>query len=670
MNNIIVLDLGSESMCALLGNAETDDFKEINLQYLNNIAVWEGVSEDIVRSYTSLLWDESSLSNRLLNKIGLRDFVVRLENQELAQAHAKLDFNKQGTYQNECLFRFYHRMDETRFLCNPKVAHVKGIRKITPEIFSSDRVSCKISPNSIIKHLTALVINNLILYAPECRDINPDDIKLILTVPNVYSPTHVQDIVKFVKEHSKIKNVDFIYESYAAAYSVIGMCTLTRRQILPKKDKEQLIPLAERVSELINSDKKYNIISIDIGKGTSDLSFFNINEKQEITVVARTGIAKAGNSLDYIIVRFLDNITNEYYKNSNVKRKYDFIHEPLAGSEVQQQVNILIQKLVLEIKKNITKNYSFKLSFARQIKEDYLNFLSQKGAAEGTFFKLLLEIKDILSNDIDNSALADTFKREYPLFITRKLVNQPISRKKIIEKCNRTKFEHPKYYNLPKVLKKDINDYVLLLSKELPHVLKHNIENRTESLDEKEHYDQTRENTFLLITGQAAQFAPLNHCIINNAKNCFELKENHILSVKGIFSKKICSYGGFLKCLLNNYRIKNPDELLLDYFIRETDDRFHFLPYKKLNSGELITISGLKNQSEIWFSTLLNMKDYKMRNENVSKEMFFGFIKSFSPENKSVQYDRKNKIIKLDHTEVNIQGYGEQGDYEDIIAYC
>jgi hypothetical protein len=677
MSKIIVLDLGSESMCAVIGDTATDEFKEINLQCIDNIAEWEGISKkEIEDVYTSLLREDGKFSNRLLNKIALADNVVDIEGNEIDEDHAKLDFNIPNEYKNGSLFRFYHKMDEIKYLCNPKVAHVKGVDGVMPEIGVGKNKKSRISPNSLIKHLTVLVINNLILYSPECLDIDVDNCKLVLTFPNVYSKTHAKEILVFVKEHAKIKNVEYIYESDASAYALVGINTLTRRQILPSKDKLQLTKLADSISEIIQANEAFNVVAVDVGKGTTDMSLFHIDKNSDITVMARTGIAKAGNSLDYMFVEYFDEITSEFYDQKGWKRNLGFIHsyydKEVVGAERRNNVNNMIQSIILEIKKNIKGNWCFRGSFSKQLRIDCLSYCKELSLCNNSFFAKLIELAKELYK-VDMASITDNgviLTKEYPVFVARKIVGVAQSnhffKKNIADFC----FEHPIFYHLPRTLKRKMKLYVKLLGDQLPDVLRHNVEARINEIMEDEiiedETNKIKENIFLLITGQASQFAPLNKELASNLKSEFSIGDDEFLSVSGIFSKKICCIGGFLKCLLRGYTVKNPDELLLDYFIRETDDKYYPIPYGRLNKDEEIAIEPLSNYGELWFSTLLEANNYLTKNEQFDKNMFYGFVKGFEPGGYSVRYIADEDRLKVNNEEVYLQSYGRLGDTDNI----
>jgi len=128
------------------------------------------------------------------------------------------------------------------------------------------------------------------------RELN----KMILTVPNTFTPRHRDYIKKIIKtnEHTKTindNNIIFISESDAvASYYVTNYVELNELR---------------KTNEFLNTEngKTENVLVYDMGAGTLDLTYFSIkhssNNEKYIDIIGKTGNTKAGNYLDYIIAK-------------------------------------------------------------------------------------------------------------------------------------------------------------------------------------------------------------------------------------------------------------------------------------------------------------------------------------------------------------------------------
>lgn len=132
----------------------------------------------------------------------------------------------------------------------------------------------------------------------EARDIN----QLVLTVPNTYTPMHLQrisDIVRRSLSDLNVRNITFVSESDAVA------CYYQRNWA----DINRMIG-REATRSLMESE---NVLVFDMGAGTLDVTLFakDLDDSDghiDIRVLGKIGIAKAGNYLDSLIAELLTRV--------------------------------------------------------------------------------------------------------------------------------------------------------------------------------------------------------------------------------------------------------------------------------------------------------------------------------------------------------------------------
>lgn len=132
----------------------------------------------------------------------------------------------------------------------------------------------------------------------EARDIN----QLVLTIPNTYTPMHLQrisDIVRRSLSDLNVRNITFVSESDAVAcYYQRNWADINRRIG------------REATKRLMESE---NVLVFDMGAGTLDVTLFakDLDENDghiDIRVLGKIGIAKAGNYLDSLIAELLTRV--------------------------------------------------------------------------------------------------------------------------------------------------------------------------------------------------------------------------------------------------------------------------------------------------------------------------------------------------------------------------
>ncbi len=132
----------------------------------------------------------------------------------------------------------------------------------------------------------------------EAREIN----QLVLTIPNTYTPMHLQrisDIVRRSLSDLNVRNITFVSESDAVAcYYQRNWADINRK--IGRKATQKLM-------------ESENVLVFDMGAGTLDVTLFakDLDESDghiDIRVLGKIGIAKAGNYLDSLIAELLTRV--------------------------------------------------------------------------------------------------------------------------------------------------------------------------------------------------------------------------------------------------------------------------------------------------------------------------------------------------------------------------
>lgn len=152
-----------------------------------------------------------------------------------------------------------------------------------------------------IKGISELAVNDIVnsAYKQLCQNYLYDEKieGLILTVPNSFTPLHISRIREIVMEQISTLQKDklkFISESDAVLWSYI------------KKTRDGIRTFKEKLQE--RGTNKERILIFDMGAGTLDISYAectdtNYNDKFncDIDIIAKIGVSKAGNYIDYLL---------------------------------------------------------------------------------------------------------------------------------------------------------------------------------------------------------------------------------------------------------------------------------------------------------------------------------------------------------------------------------
>ncbi len=362
VTHFVALDLGSESMAACYATREMHEPEMIPLQEFAPLAYGEPYRR-VTGKKDYLLYeaDGKTVSNRLKSVIFLR------ENQpetSLPPDHAKMQFiqwagedwsgearlNRQQWQKS--IFELFSpqngRHEHFLAMPNPKVLFQYKADKVLPRPRSTreDRAEVTLSAEQLITHLTTLIVNNLILSSTALHEVPKERIHLTLTVPNVYSVEHVERLRSQVAELTGLEHVAAISESDALAHYY-----WSRQTEAP-------------------AGRKVNILTFDIGRGTTDVSliqFETIGSSGMVMhdIVGRTGRTSGGGALTYIFAEFYEERIRQVFTKHLGELGFDTM--PLGftfasedrpeSSEAFRQALVAFERYIDLLKRSFTQDY-------------------------------------------------------------------------------------------------------------------------------------------------------------------------------------------------------------------------------------------------------------------------------------------------------------------------
>lgn len=655
----VSLDLGSESMASYYENSDSGDGGLIDLQQHGKILSGSGI--------VYLLENDGQRSKRLRTRI----FLEKLRQPKvLIDDHARLEFTD-GTTEldgyKKSIFRYFYTEGQEfvgQIMPNPKIPFQNGGNEIIPPVETTTHAEyVKHSPEILIQHLTTQVVNNFILRSQELKDIGKDQINLILTLPNVYSITHVESIRKYLQRILKINNIECIYESDAVAYFALA-------QINENNDPEYLKnfkrKFEEKLKKLANETKKnknfeYLIETIDIGRGTTDLSLIQISgpkggeNTRKHTVLARNGKSTGGNILSYIFAEYYNDCFNNLLDFFKIKNEFhwDFL------TKTNEAVKDILQKLIEEVKMNFTKD--FKLSLGEEEQKKLLSSLAEKISFDE---KIDNGIREKFKNKfIDTLVLPKNLYSFIDIIINRIKNDFPY----LFNKNNEIKFNDEiksLQINLIKKIKKYVKENVKTLHDDLIELAlsRENLPKRNPSSINTLKNEYQKKITAIVIAGQASQFQPIRNAI----SNLFSGSRKNILFLETNLAKESCCRGAVIfKNACNEF--VNPDEIhgsygFLSPVVTNSDDRFRSVDMKKIKDGksDVIKFHAKANYSLIYCSRLLNEgkrptigDGYTARIRQIQGNVF------------KFQYNHSSKHIVVNDNEIS--GVSTFGDVQESI---
>lgn len=152
---------------------------------------------------------------------------------------------------------------------------------------------------------------------PKGKEVN----KIVLTVPNTYTPHHIEYLRKTVKAEIPSLREDYIWfvsESDSIAYYYLKNWGQFNKDRSESYDR-----------------KREHVLVYDMGAGTLDLTYLSIEHSdsgdKKVSMLSKLGLNKAGNYLDYVLAEVLVDIYPEKFPNAILSHSDDDTMQNLLG---------------------------------------------------------------------------------------------------------------------------------------------------------------------------------------------------------------------------------------------------------------------------------------------------------------------------------------------------
>ena len=548
ITHYVSLDLGSDSMAAYCEKVSTGEGQLIGLQ--------EWTETHPNRDTLDLLRDNDAnmqmaeggaavvgpLSKRLRTQIFLRDPVTSAH---LPANHPDIEIvsaNGQYIENHGSLFLPLAGFDTSNpIMPNPKLVFQTLCREAVPELaVASSSIRVRHDPAILLRDLTVQIINNFILRSSALREVPPRGIHLILTIPNVYSITHSRQIEDFVRLHCPVGAVSVIYESDALAYYVLDANAPPRTD----RFRGDVIKSATR--------PEYLMLTIDIGRGTTDLSLIRIelaaagSQQHRHTILARSGVTSGGQALTYLFVKYFDGQVKRVFDEARIKRPYDFTRPGGQYRFDQRKANRLLEQYIEVIKRSINEDYRIAWPKSpNELIEELVDHLLEK--LEGTDRDVLhwpLQAALRPPTDLRNPS---GMRKAWWKRLFAKLRRMPPAPDPQNEQYNQ--------------LVTDLDEYVRRNVDEMLSFLEQTARQREEQQLLKARWKSAVpwDRTFVIVAGQASQFKPIHAAITRWLTNKVSRQRIHFIENETVpdESKVACCKGavGFLKAPVQHVNV-------------------------------------------------------------------------------------------------------------------
>jgi hypothetical protein len=608
---LITLDLGSESMAACFQHRSGQRPIPIKLQALAS----ELYPQEAGKTSLELLREDDgkTLSPRLRTRISLRE---RKQPTPLPPEHAAIRFEKGP---GDSIFTFFHRegaaLSSNLLIPNPKLLFQTGIREIVPWVPGPQGYEIQYEPAELLQHLTVQVVNNFVLRAKDIElearrrgqpKLDPKLIHLTITVPNIYSLTHIKQLEDFVRAHTDVGWVSTMYESDAIAHFMLGRLADDPPEVveIKKKIDGALEPSADGHQEV----SYCRILTIDIGKGTTDISLFNYDRNHRANkfthdVLGRTGRSHGGAKLSYIFAEHLhtriQQVLDRFEADPSIapamkdaiKARRPYVSLKSQPDQASGRGSVLgaAEKLTEAIKHGLNEDYQFKDGTNLEPRvHDLAKVLRQEIAAASSIGPI---IAGLSPSPQTSGASAPAIPPE-----AQKLLEQLTSLEKAIAVALRFPSELPSLssarntwsrllsWRTKRAAAKPSDDAFHRLRALLDAYVQENVDQPLAWLLEmakgREGVQKKGgslfssgddllppDTTFVVVAGQASRFEPLRRAIRNWVKEQINISVEpggNLLFLEGALAKFSCSFGAewFFRAAL---RCNNPGEIMGTY---------------------------------------------------------------------------------------------------------
>ncbi|MBI4547253.1 MAG: hypothetical protein HY707_04680 [Ignavibacteriae bacterium] len=654
----VALDLGSESMSAYFEEKDYSKFDMVDLQAHAKTLLGQD-PEYLMEEVENL----QKKSPRLRTRIFIRD---RKQPSSLSLNHAKLDFiHKNGTKlpgYDESLFGLFAAPNTWvlgGMMPNPKIPFQYGAQEIIPEVEpQGGGIKVKHNPEVLIQHLTAQIVRNLVLLSPELQNVDPSSIELLLTVPNVYSLPHVESLCSFLQTNSGVKTVRAVSESDAAVYFVLD---------LPRNT--DLTEVSEFKGRIRNrKDKDYlRIVSIDIGRGTTDLSAIevkpplNSQSPQNLVRLAVVGKSDGGNRLSYILAEYFNkqfiHFRPRIESTLGKSVRFSFLEKEPTIPTPWSEAIVALETLIERIKRSITEKHYVGLQSDQTITNRILSKICQ------------LTDPNWQDNNADKfQALLDELTDQgflsLPDYLPRGLRRWWWQ---IFYKSNRLKQIQ---CDLSIAIEKYVQENVSELLSQLVQMYAARDARYTSKVRSagKDLFDHRC--TFVVILGQAAQLAPIRSAIRSKLSEFDFPWETNMLCLDGPIAKEACCKGA-VSYARSKAKLTNDDELMGTFGMLSRVTPFGSeQSFKMFNMSE---INSARSSSQVSFpakSEALLFYSSRLYTNGESPGLFDGYtaiIKTFEGSEFTFRYDRPNRKIYVN--DILVDKLATYGDIQESIYY-
>jgi len=630
----VALDLGSESMAAYYETADNRsgmiEMQGLSKTIMNSNSTQAALQVELLHEKLGSI---ERISPRLWNRVSFKDGAQPVEPEP---EHATLCFAKNPALYEESLFTFFHRSGgwppvSNVIMPNPKILFQHQVG----DIFDSMAVLAKngsgaanheshvrLSPEMLIKDLTSQVIINFVLESPELRRFDRKNIHLTITVPNVYSLPHAETIKRFIHENVPDLNaVEVLSESDSVAYYALSA---TNNQA----DSPALKTFKRSWTEQFEISQKLCLVTIDIGKGTTDLSCVLVqqppqepslidrlrrkSESQESnrrhTVQGKTGRSSGGNYLNYIFAKYFDNQLAKVGKNVQLMAENDglpfrFLKRAEPNSRPSQTETLAaLEQLIERLKAAMNEDY--------EIDEQLFSASDQRQKLDGIATKIIAAVTAVFTKP--DPETEQRFKKEFvaAMFLPHRL--DPFAYSSIREAWS----SQPGFVSKAKVTINYLlgrgtsasvsvttdgfgNAETAELKSNIQRYVEENVDKLLDSLQSlvRAHQvvtvDRQRidSSSFVVVSGQASQFKPLRKAIKHKCDDLGIPSEHVLTDLDSVALKEACCRGA-VSFWQGRLVAVNPSELHGTY---GCIDRFNgtFKPFdmKKLNTDGIDTVS-------------------------------------------------------------------------------
>jgi hypothetical protein len=498
IQHYVALDLGSESMAAYHFDLDRNQGRAIDLQEFAG-------ADPMYRNFRP----------RLRTRIQLREY-------KHAAGQPQLSFVTNGTldrdlYQQSVFELFLSKQSHEVFnfaMPNPKIAFQRGAENLIPELRQTEGLArVRYKPEELICWLTTQIINNLVLPSSNLREVPRGAIYLILTVPNIYSITHVETLKRFVAENIPgLGGITVVFESDAVAYYPLAPTV--------QHQHPELGRFARTLQECIENMGRAYVVTFDMGRGTTDLSLCELFQTSAFGLrsLAHTGRSDGGSKLTYIFAKYFD---------AQIKKVLPpglpSLLERAGGGNPRHEAAVEnLEAYVEEVKRCITAKWDIEES------------------------AMLKSVREQLASSVVQTSTGGLARQQDLV----EALTLPTLKKRLLLGYQSAEIE-----KLKLELERYIDANVTTLLRDLRAMAEAN--SREEGSEAAEVTFDVG-NSVAIVAGQAAQFQPVSEALRRGLDNEFAAKGKQVVWLNGPEAKLCCSEGAVELCR-RRLRIESAD---------------------------------------------------------------------------------------------------------------